>query len=745
MHLSQILKELGEPYELVKELDGYANMNFIVQNPTGEQFILKYYDDLSLFMRVQAEDDVLSQMSQSDKVKELHLPYPKQGVKLLEKGFSRVLYFVHGNVLGRNMPSEKLLESFGKKTSQLMDLMLPVKNSFYQSSFHDWDLLHALLSREYIHNIDKGSKRKIVQYHLAQFEEFSLPALRKLPFQMIHGDLNEFNVLYEDEEVTGFIDFGDMSFGPRISEIAIALAYIMMLSDQPIRSAKAFLKGISSTINLSNEEVKILPNLIATRLCVSVLHAAKSLKEHPNSEYLQVSSQPAWNLLGRWHQWNPQYIINEFSSCFSLKFNNSKEYEKSITQRRTQHIGSALKLSYSTPIYMKSAAFQYMYDIHGNAFLDAYNNIPIVGHAHPNISDAIAKQSKSLYTNSRYLNDSYVNYAEELLQFFPDELDTIFFVNSGTEANELAYRIAKAHTKKNKRINLELSYHGHSNSCIDISSYKYSGPGGNGKPDNTLELPLVKKNNSSPDQSHSDHAINLINESINRHGHHYSSIIVEPISGCGGQVEFPKNYLKEIFGYCNEQNIVTISDEVQVGFGRLGRYFWGYEMHDVIPDIVVLGKPMGNGFPIGAVVTKKSIASSFDNGMEFFSSFGGNQLATEVGRAVLRTIRNEDLQNHATRLGDFLMDSFLQLQKEHPCIADVRGSGFFLGVEFQSDRNMDRSSVAKKVKEEFKANHILTSTDGRYNETLKIKGPLSFTMENAAYFVDVFDQILKKL
>ena len=459
-----------------------------------------------------------------------------------------------------------------------------------------------------------------------------------------------------------------------------------------------------------------------------------------------ISEKGSWGLLEKWFEWNPQMIKDQFKNAAGISTEIDSTKSSSPEAIRKSHFSPALGLSYDTPIHMASAAFQYMYDHQGNAYLDSYNNIPLVGHSHPKVSEAASRQIRTLNTNTRYHNDTLYRYADKLLSYFPDNLNKVFFVNSGTEANDLAQRLVRTHTQKVDRIVMEMGYHGHSSELINLSPYKYSGRGGNGKIESVCELPLPKEYNGTHVAAHVylEEAKEIIAREM-KDGKKFSSLLVEPISGCGGQVPIIDGYLRGLVPWLKERGVLTISDEVQIGFGRLGRWFWGFEMQEFLPDVVVIGKPMGNGFPLAGVVTTEAIANSFDNGMEFFSSFGGNPVSTAVGLSVLEVLEEEGLQNHATSVGDYYKKCLRQLQKSHPQIGDVRGEGLFIGVEFITKDGRPNGALCKKVKNQLKENFILTGSDGRFDEVLKIKPPLCFNQKNVDKVIGTMDRILKKV
>ncbi|MDC1266746.1 aminotransferase class III-fold pyridoxal phosphate-dependent enzyme, partial [Crocinitomicaceae bacterium] len=402
-----------------------------------------------------------------------------------------------------------------------------------------------------------------------------------------------------------------------------------------------------------------------------------------------------------------------------------------------------LSVSYDQPIAMDKSAFQYMYDVYGNAYLDAYNNIPHVGHSHPIVVEAGQKQMAQLNTNTRYLYDILPEYTEKLLSKFPPHLNKVFFVNSGSEANDLAIRMAKIHSGKDKILVMEHGYHGHTQIGIDISDYKFNHPKGQGQKSHIVKtaIPNAYNGKYSGSEGGKRYAKEAIDQ-IHKTEEGIAAFICEPIVGCGGQIPLAAGYLAKVYDAIRSQGGICISDEVQTGFGRLGDVFWGFEQHQVQPDIVVIGKPMGNGHPMGAVITTESISNSFEQGVEFFSSFGGNPVSCAIGKAVLEVIESEKLQENALKCGQYYKSLFKELQSKHACIGDVRGSGLFLGIELIDELGKPNTNLAQYIKNELRNNHILISTDGPSNNVIKTKPSLQFTNKNALQVVEEIDRVI---
>jgi 4-aminobutyrate aminotransferase-like enzyme/Ser/Thr protein kinase RdoA (MazF antagonist) len=415
-------------------------------------------------------------------------------------------------------------------------------------------------------------------------------------------------------------------------------------------------------------------------------------------------------------------------------------------------LGKSLSISYQRPLKIVRGWMQYLYDETGRAYLDVYNNVPLVGHSHPRVVQAAQSQLALLNTNTRYLHDNVNRYAERLTRLLPEPLRVCFFVNSGSEANELALRLARAHTGCEDIIVLEHAYHGHTNTLIDISPYKFDGPGGRGKKPWVHVAPLAddyrgayRRGDKQAGAKYARHVADIL-ERARTEGHGVAAYIAESLPSVGGQIIFPPDYLAEVYHHVRRAGAVCIADEVQVGFGRLGTHFWGFETQDVVPNIVVLGKPIGNAFPLAAVVTTAEIANSFNNGMEFFSTFGGNPVACAAGLAVLDVLEEENLQQQALRVGTHLIESLRGLQTRHALIGDVRGSGLFLGIDLVLDRETREAAPlqASYVVNRLRDCGILAGTDGPHHNVIKLRPPLVFSESDADLFVKTLDAILQE-
>ena len=421
-----------------------------------------------------------------------------------------------------------------------------------------------------------------------------------------------------------------------------------------------------------------------------------------------------------------------------------------LTERRKRLLGPNLSVSYRTPVHVVRGQGQFLYDAWGREYLDGVNNVAHVGHEHPRVVEAARRQIRVLNTNTRYLHEGVLDYAERLSALFPAPLEVCFFVNSGSEANELALRLARTLTGRRGVIALEGAYHGNTQGLVDVSHYKFSRAGGEGPPAWVRAAAMPddyrgRYRRDDPDRAarYAGH-VAAAAEELAAAGYPPAAFLAEPILSCGGQVEPPPGYLQGAYAAARDAGAVCIADEVQIGFGRVGSALWGFQLQGVVPDIVTLGKPMGNGHPLGAVVTTRAMAEAFANGMEFFSTYGGNPVSAAVGLAVLDVLEEEGLQAHAHAVGEAFRAELATLAHDHPAVGDVRGRGLFLGIEIVSRRDEptpDRQA-ARYVVERMKEKGILLSTDGPDDNVIKIKPPLPFSDNDAVRVVGELHRVL---
>ena len=417
-----------------------------------------------------------------------------------------------------------------------------------------------------------------------------------------------------------------------------------------------------------------------------------------------------------------------------------------IRNQRDTVLSQNLSLNFRAPLQIVKGEGAYLFDQSGKKYLDLVNNVAHVGHGHPRVVAAGASQMATLNTNTRYLHQNIVEYGRALTSTLPDPLTVIFFVNSGSEANDLAIRLAHAYTKRKGMIALKHGYHGHTQSVVEISPYKFLGKGGAGTPAHVgvAELPDPFRGQYRGEGAGIKYAADFANV-ISNLKEPLAAFFCEGIVSTGGQIRLAEGFLTSAFAQIRAAGGICISDEVQIGLGRVGEKFWGFELHGVVPDIVTMGKPLGNGHPLAAVVTTPEIAAAFHNGMEYFNTFGGNPVSAAIGQAVLDVVQDENLQANAIEIGNYLSNGVKELSKSHPIIGDVRGSGLFIGVELMRDENTPATAEMSDLIEYAKDAGVFLSCDGPDNNILKIKPPMIITKTDVDLFLNVFDAGIKAI
>ena len=953
----------------IKSLNSERDKNFLIKGIGGKYYVVKISHPSESVKQLNFQDDLIKHLRSNSSLVKIYPKICHNNILFYNdlnqrKCAVRVLTYIDGKMYAKSKITDEIEISFGKflglQTNQL-------KNFIHKEAIRNfiWNPENIQWINDYLY-LFKGERKKIINNAIFHNEHFVQKNKKNLKYSVTHGDPNDYNIVICDKGVKGFIDFGDSLYAPVINDLAIALSYALMRSDNLYKTLQNIIRAFNNNYSLSSEEIYSLLGLIKSRLAITLVMAAKQKLKYPENDYLSISEKNAWHLINQLDLVDPYFfiavvryicgfepiqnsnkIINllknyKFAELFEFELNNTnkkivkfddksmllksnpsnkklntlvdkfldnsvgiglykekrkvyksdhyisslnkherrdihlgidifinkntilraplngrvvilyynnfkydygptvvlehninklkfytlyghlskkcltelkigqkikkgeligeiggyevngnwpphlhfqimlsllneknnfpgvgeeyllpiwqhvspdpniilnlpksffeKKYNKEkVLLKRKSNIGKNLSISYKEPLHMLEAKDQYFFDENGRKYLDCVNNISHVGHSNLEVHNALVSQNLKLNTNTRYLYQIINEYSEKLLKTFPKKLNKIFFVCTGSEANDLALRIAKNYTKANHVLVIDNAYHGHTNSLIDISPYKFNGKGGEGKKNyvHVLRMPdeirgKWTKENSKWIERYIDEAEELINNNFNKKKI-LSSFFFESILGCGGQVVLPKKYISEICKLIKKQNALCIADEVQTGFGRVGNNFWAFEEHDIIPDIVTLGKPMGNGHPIAAVVTTEKIADSFNNGMEYFNSFGGNPVSCAVGNAVLDVIKNKNLQQNAKIVGNYFINKLNKLKREFPnFISKISGIGLFIGIDLIADGKLNKPNpkLANKLINKLRNRGILLSTDGPFNNVIKIKPPLVFTKEN---------------
>jgi 4-aminobutyrate aminotransferase-like enzyme/Ser/Thr protein kinase RdoA (MazF antagonist) len=633
----------------------------------------------------------------------------------------------------------KLLASLGRALAELDAGLTGFQHAAMQRELY-WDVRQIGQALEH-QELLSAERRELIAHLQAQWRAIPWDALR---MSVIHGDINDYNVLVRHGRVSGFIDFGDMVRSALVADPAIALAYALLDEPEPLDAAAALIAAYHERYPLTAPEIEALYPLITVRLCMTVCYAAHHALTRKGDAYQTVHEASAWQLLQRLR------AIPFATAQAAVRAGCGPRAQVLATRRRL--FGGNLTLSYSEPLHLVRGSMQYLYDESGLRFVDAYNNVPHVGHCHPRVVQAGAEQMARLNTNTRYLQEEASRYAETLVATLPEPLRVCFFVNSGSEANELALRLARTHTGQRDLIVLEEAYHGHTNTLVDISPYKQGAAASPAVPPwvHVASLPDIYRGEfRRPDPDAGEkyaRSVAAIIEALREEQKGLAGFIAESWPSVGGQIELPPGYLPAVYRTVRAAGGVCIADEVQTAYGRLGRHFYGFEAYGVVPDIVVLGKPIGNGHPIGAVVTTPDIAASFDNGIEFFSTFGGNTVSCAIGLRVLEVLRDEAWPAHALSVGERLLSGLRALQARHELIGDVRGSGFFLGVELVRDRRtlIPAREETRRIINDLRQHGVLLGSEGAALNVLKIRPPMPFDASDADLLLQILAEALSR-
>jgi len=416
-----------------------------------------------------------------------------------------------------------------------------------------------------------------------------------------------------------------------------------------------------------------------------------------------------------------------------------------MIERRRELLGAAYELFYDDPVHIVKGEGVWLFDADGRKYLDMYNNVPHVGHCHPHVVEAVTNQITTLNTHTRYLHDNILDYAERLTGKFEDELDLAMFCCTGSEANELAMRIARTHTGGTGFITTDFAYHGNTKATFEISTSDI--PNG--------ELPDYIATVPAPDPYRGPHVgtdageqyaacVRDAIDTMNSRGIRPAAFIIDTIASSSGVVSPPEGYLSGVADIVRGAGGLFIADEVQPGFARTGKTFWGYQADGFVPDIVTMGKPMGNGHPLAGVVTRSRIVEELAGRGGYFNTFGGNPVSCAAGLAVLDVIEKENLQQNALDIGQYLVDGLRKLAEKYESIGDVRGTGFFLGLELVEDRDTKTPATAltKSIVNDLRNRGLLTGSIGPNANILKLRCPMVFSRENADYALGTIDASL---
>jgi 4-aminobutyrate aminotransferase-like enzyme/Ser/Thr protein kinase RdoA (MazF antagonist) len=752
-HVNKLYGRTGK----ISSMDSERDQNFRIETKEGDRFVIKIANS--------AEDPAIIDM-QLKALKHITLvdptlPIPKillsQNGLMMEQITSeigiehsvRILSYIEGDYPETAPTGFALHRPIGKCLARLG---LTLRGFFHPAANHDllWDLKHTSKLRQLLPYIEDEDNRELVSYFLDRFDQNVLPLIPKLRAQIIHNDLTPDNILVAEDDpgcIVGIIDFGDMTHTPLIIDLATTIAHMLRGHDDLPTVASEIVLGYHETSPLEESELYLLYDLIAARLMMLNVIANWRVTIHPdNRDYIMGGVEETWHALKLWRTLDPEDIKKKFlRTCGFWELSeggtlpeHTNESLRSLLLRRDRLLGSCAYLFYDQPLHIVDSEGVWLFDADGNRYLDAYNNVSHVGHCHPHVVDAITKQSRRLNTNTRYLHEYILELAERITKGMPEPLRTCMFVCTGSEANDLAWQMSKVVSGNDGALITKFSYHG---STSTLKQFNAESIPQEKLPSyvQTLFAPTSNSTYLEPDSG-----IGKAIMELDKHGHQPAMLLLDTAFVSDGIYTSPKGYLSTLFTKTRNAGGLCVADEVQGGFGRFGQHFWGFQFDDVIPDIVTLGKPMGNGHPIAAVITRPEIAEALAKESGYFNTFGGNPVSCAAGLAVLDVIEKEGLQDNAREVGQYLREHLEMLRSNYPMLGEIHGSGLLQGIDILKPDGTPDPNLAEKIMNDMRENGVLIGTTGPKYPTLKIRPPIVFQREHVEILLAALVKALEK-
>jgi 4-aminobutyrate aminotransferase-like enzyme/Ser/Thr protein kinase RdoA (MazF antagonist) len=604
-------------------------------------------------------------------------------------------------------------------------LCLALRSFFHPAAGREllWNLHATPRLRPLLDEIPDQEKRALVSRAIDRFEERVLPDWPRLRSQVVHGDFNLDNLLLDERDrVAGILDFGDCCHSALAADVAVLLA--SLLRGRPaadaFRVARIALDGFASRLPFEQLELELLGDLVAGRLAAIVSISAWRARRFPeNAAYIEAWDDDSWRLLDLLDGIGPEEVARELGADMPTGAT------RALAQRRERSLGALLApLTYVRPVHAVRAEGVWIHEADGARLLDAYNNVPVVGHCHPRVTEAVVRQTRLSAVNARYLAEPLVELAERLLATFPEDarLDTVLLVNSGSEANDLAWRLAVGATGHDGALVTENAYHGVTAATTALSPEDWP-----------LEMLPADVARIPPPGSGAP-LEGAVDAALGELGGGLAATFLDGSLMSDGIYTPDASELRLLVERTHAAGGLYVADEVQAGHGRLGPELWSFARHGIAPDVVTLGKPMGNGYPVAAVVTRRELAERFPYAGRTFSTFGGNPVAASAAVAVLNVLEDERLPERAPGVGERLRAAISALGKRE--VIEVRGSGLLAGVQLSS------SELAARVVEALREESVLVGRTGKHDDVLKIRPPLVFADEHIDLLVSALDRAL---
>ncbi len=750
-----LLEHFGVAAQTLTPLAGERDQNFRADTAGGQRFLFKISNP--------ADDRTILDL-QAAALRHIQLVNPALPVMRVLPGLAaqdhvavtgyndqpylaRLFTFLPGRRMPNDALSTAAIRSFGQTTAELGRAL---RGFFHPAADYEilWDLKHASRVRELLPHIGDDGRRQQVQRVLDRFEANVAPVLPTLRAQVVHGDLSLDNVLLDDEQrISGIVDFGDMTHTALVCDLAVAVADVLHGRDDALDAAEAMIAGYASVTPLEDAEAALLADLVATRLATEVAISAWRNELYPGHAAYSETGEPGCRA----------FLDGIEAAGFDAAGRRFRDAAAGLPYRgvptadllaRRRRVLPSSPLFYRDPVHLVRGDGAWLFDADGRRYLDCYNNVPVVGHGHPQVARAVAAQQRTLATHSRYLHEAIVELAERLTGTMPGPLDAVLVVNSGSEANDLAWRIARAATGRCGALVTGHAYHGLTEATHALSPEEWAS-GEQPAHVATVPAPDGYRGAFRRDQDGwTQRYAGLIDDAVLALGDRgLAAMYADPGFTAEGILAPPPDYLTAAAERVRAAGGLLVADEVQAGYGRAGTGLWSFAASGIEPDMVVLGKPMGNGFPVAALVVRPDLLAAVPRQTELFSTFGGNPVACSAALAVLDVIEAEGLVQRAGQTGSYLRQGLLGLADSHELIGDVRGTGLLIGVELVTDRQARRPAAAqaRQLTEAMRQRGVLLGATGPDGNVLKIRPPLVFGREHADLLLSRLDDALAEM
>jgi 4-aminobutyrate aminotransferase-like enzyme/aminoglycoside phosphotransferase (APT) family kinase protein len=741
-------------------LEGERDQNFRVRTPGGSSFVFKLCHPEEGGDVLSCQAAVLEHIAQTDP----SLPVPRllrsrageMLPRLDDEGREypvMVLSWLDGEIVGERLLSPAAFRDLGRLLARLGLAMRGFINGAPAGRSLVWDTGQVLKLAPEVDGLAAGD-RDLAREILGRHREVTVPALLKMRSQIIHGDVHPFNSLMGgDGFVAGIIDFGDLVHGALVLDLANAAGDFLSPEADPASIIYELTRGYAGAVPLEEAEADALLDLIEVRLLmtplIDVLKARNGIASQSYFAGFNARSIPMIRTLREMSRNGLVDVIRRAAGFPPKSRRHAASLDEALARRRTV-MGEELYVFYDPPLHIVKGEGVWLTASDGRHYLDCYNNVPHVGHCHPYVVEAIARQARTLNTNTRYITDQSVEYAERLTALASSGLTAVVFVNSGSEANDLAWRMAKAFTGRSGGLAMDFAYHGITE-ATDAFSPSNSPDHWHAPHIRLLPAPDTYRGIYGPDEPGLGDRYAALAEpliaDLQAQGHGVAAAMIDSAFMTNGILDAPAGYLQGVVERVRAAGGLFIADEVQSGFGRMGTAFWGHRHHGVTPDFITIGKPAGNGHPVGAVITRPEILSHFLKFGPFFSTFGGNNVACAAGIAVLDVIHDEGLVENARVVGDHFRRGLRGLMDRFAIIGDVRGLGLATGVELVADRAGEAPAAdqARRLLNLVRDEGVLIGGEGKLGNVLKIRPPIVLNVEQADFAVAAIGRALARL